>query len=110
MTTATLALVLGVCVGMAAIVFVRRGTSPPTAVAVGEVGATGVALTALSPHGIVRAVGEEWSAMADGAPIAAGESIRIVARHGLRVQVRRLGGGSAATDKAFRDARAIGRR
>jgi membrane-bound serine protease (ClpP class) len=51
-------------------------------------GTTGVAKTALSPKGIVHAVGEEWSArVVDDAAVERGEPVRVVGQHGLTLLV-----------------------
>ncbi|MGH9414494.1 MAG: NfeD family protein, partial [Terriglobales bacterium] len=52
----------------------------------GLLGEAGVALTALALHGTVLVHGERWSAIAH-APIAAGQPIRILAVHGLKLEV-----------------------
>ena len=55
------------------------------------VGASAVAVTDLSPDGVVRLQDEEWSAvLAVGQSVAAGETVEVVAREGLRLRVRRL--------------------
>jgi membrane-bound ClpP family serine protease len=54
----------------------------------GQIGREGVAVTPLTPHGVVRVDAEEWSAIAHGRPIEPGEDVEVVARHGLRLRVR----------------------
>lgn len=51
------------------------------------VGQAGVARSALAPEGIVRADGEEWSAVAAGGAIAAGAAVRVLRVDGLRLIV-----------------------
>lgn len=50
-------------------------------------GAEGVAVSALSPEGIVRARGEEWTAVSLNGPVPAGGRIQVVRRAGVRVEV-----------------------
>lgn len=51
------------------------------------VGQAGIARSALAPEGIVRADGEEWSAVAAGGAIAAGAAVRVLRVDGLRLIV-----------------------
>ncbi len=53
-------------------------------------GAPGLALTDLTPTGTVRVAGEEWGAEAEDGPIRQGDAVRVVARQGLRLVVRRV--------------------
>ena len=53
------------------------------------IGATGVALTALDPQGVVRVRGEEWTAEAVDDPIAEGTEVEVLAIDGLTLKVRR---------------------
>lgn len=55
------------------------------------VGALGVARSDLAPAGIVRAAGEEWTAMSAGDSIAAGSPVRILRVDGLRLIVEAAG-------------------
>jgi membrane-bound ClpP family serine protease len=105
MPIVVVALVLGICIGIAASAArgTRRGAVSRSPAA--EVGLIGVAVTALGPHGVVHVDYEDWSATTDGASVAAGEPVRVLGRCGLRLRVRRAAGGGAATDKAVRDAR-----
>jgi membrane-bound ClpP family serine protease len=48
-----------------------------------------VALTALSPEGVVRVQSEEWTAVAMDEPIPAGTPVEVVSVEGLRLYVRR---------------------
>ena len=52
-------------------------------------GKGGLAVTDLGPEGLVRLGGEQWSALAEGGPIKAGEKVNVVGRDGLRLLVRR---------------------
>lgn len=55
-------------------------------------GATGVAKSDLAPQGIVLVQAEEWTAVALGARIRAGERVQVVGREGLLLSVRPLTG------------------
>jgi membrane-bound ClpP family serine protease len=50
-------------------------------------GAPGVAVTALSPEGIVRARGEEWTAVSLNGSVAAGGRVHVVRADGVRLEV-----------------------
>ena len=50
-------------------------------------GAEGVAVTDLDPEGIVKVQGEDWSAVAINAPVAAGTQVQVVRRGGVRLEV-----------------------
>lgn len=52
-------------------------------------GKTGVALTDLSPEGVVQVQSEMWTAVAGDAPIHAGETVEVIGSDGLRLRVRR---------------------
>jgi membrane-bound serine protease (ClpP class) len=52
-------------------------------------GTAGVAVTDLSPAGLVQMSGEQWSAVAEGGAISAGERVEVVGRDGLKLRVRR---------------------
>ena len=52
-------------------------------------GGVATTLTDLAPNGQVRLAGEQWSAVADEGRIAAGETVEVVGRDGLRLHVRR---------------------
>jgi len=81
---ATVAVVSALIVGAA----VRLRTRPALATATERlIGAAGVAQSALDPDGTVRLAGQLWSAHADGLPVEAGESVRVVSRHGLTLHV-----------------------
>ncbi|MGQ9478045.1 MAG: NfeD family protein [Candidatus Bipolaricaulia bacterium] len=54
------------------------------------IGAQGLAVTDLTPRGIVWADGEEWTAEALDPPIAKGEEVKIVQVDGLLVKVERV--------------------
>ena len=51
------------------------------------VGTLGVARSDLAPGGLVRAAGEEWTALSAGGSIAAGSAVRILRIEGLRLIV-----------------------
>jgi membrane-bound serine protease (ClpP class) len=51
------------------------------------VGSLGVARTELAPTGIVRAGGDEWSALSEGGPIPQGAAVRVRRVDGLRLIV-----------------------
>lgn len=51
------------------------------------VGATGVAVSDLTPDGLVHVKSEEWTATAREGSIKKGESVKVVAIHGLRLYV-----------------------
>jgi len=53
-------------------------------------GQTGVAKTDIAPRGVVLVNGEDWDAMADGAPISRGERIAVDFVEGLTLHVRKL--------------------
>jgi membrane protein implicated in regulation of membrane protease activity len=75
--------------------FVREAyTVHPRPAADGMLGATAVAEEPLAPEGVVRVGPELWRArLAKGeAPVAAGESVRIVAVEGLTLRVSRSAG------------------
>ena len=75
--------------------FVREAyTVEPRPAAGGMLGATAVAEEPLAPEGVVRVGPELWRArLAKGeAPVAAGESVRIVAVEGLTLRVSRSAG------------------
>jgi len=81
-------------VGVTAAVFVLavaaglRGLARgPMTGAVGMVGGTGVARSALDPAGEVFVQGELWRAVAEGGPINIGEAVRITAVDGLTLKV-----------------------
>ncbi len=53
------------------------------------VGAYGVAKTVLNPQGTVLVKSEEWSAVAQDAPIQPGEAVRVVSAEGLTLKVEK---------------------
>jgi membrane-bound serine protease (ClpP class) len=55
------------------------------------VGATGVALSALDPQGVVQVQSETWSATTVAEWVNAGETVEVVGRDGLYLRIRRLG-------------------
>jgi membrane-bound serine protease (ClpP class) len=62
---------------------------PPATGAEGLVGALATARTDLSPTGKVFLKGEWWEAEAEGAPVQAGERVRVQAVEGFQLRVRR---------------------
>lgn len=52
-------------------------------------GQDGVAISDLTPRGTVRIRGEDWSAIADVTPIAAGETVEVLAVEGVTLRVHR---------------------
>jgi membrane-bound serine protease (ClpP class) len=52
-------------------------------------GQEGVATSDLTLRGTVRVGGEDWSAIADGRPIAAGEAVEVLAVEGITLRVHR---------------------
>lgn len=53
------------------------------------IGAEGVAITDLSPQGVIRAGNEEWTAFSTGGEIHAGEEVFVVAAEGVHLMVVR---------------------
>ena len=62
-------------------------------------GVRGTTRTALNPEGVVHVQGQLWSARVRSGQLQAGESIRIVARHGLVLEVESTTIRGAATHK-----------
>jgi len=52
-------------------------------------GQDGVAISDLAPRGTVRVAGEDWTAVAQAAPIKAGEAVEVLAVEGVILHVRR---------------------
>ncbi|HZC04788.1 MAG TPA: NfeD family protein [Ktedonobacterales bacterium] len=52
-------------------------------------GKEGIATSALSPSGVVRVDGEDWSAIADVEPINSGERVEIIGVEGVTLRVHR---------------------
>jgi len=76
---------LGVAVGVRALY--RRPTTGPE----GMIGTTGVVKADLAPEGQVMVEGELWRAIAEDAPVPAGERIEVRAVEGLTLRVARAG-------------------
>jgi membrane-bound serine protease (ClpP class) len=53
------------------------------------VGKLGKARSALAPEGTVLVGSEEWSAVAEGGAVAAGEAVEVLAQEGNKLKVRR---------------------
>lgn len=49
--------------------------------------AEGVAVSDLSPRGVVRVHGEEWSAVSLNGPVSAGTSVQVIGRRGVHLEV-----------------------
>jgi membrane-bound serine protease (ClpP class) len=62
-------------------------------------GARGTTRTALNPDGVVHVQGQLWSARVCSGQLEAGESIQVVARHGLVLEVESTTFRGAATHK-----------
>jgi len=67
----------------------RARHRPPMAINPADVGSTGLAVTDLVPSGSVRIRGAEWKADAEGGVIRQGDPVKVIARNGLRLVVRR---------------------
>jgi len=60
------------------------------------VGTLGSVATALEPNGVIRAVGEQWTARsADGSTIPLGAAVRVVALDGLVLVVEEIPGATS---------------
>ncbi|MGQ9501467.1 MAG: NfeD family protein [Anaerolineae bacterium] len=53
------------------------------------VGSTGVAVSDLTPQGVVQAAGEQWTAIVVEGDVRAGEEVVVIGHEGLRVKVRK---------------------
>ena len=81
------ALVVG---GLEVLYFYRRMRGEKVVTGVENlVGATGQVTTALAPSGQIRVLGETWEARA-AAAVPAGETVRVVAVNGLKLEVERV--------------------
>ncbi len=69
----------------------RSRRLPPMVIGPAAVGATGVAVTDLTPSGVVRVQGAEWDAEVLDGPVSSGEAVEVAARRGLHLIVRRVG-------------------
>jgi membrane-bound serine protease (ClpP class) len=67
----------------------RTRRKQATTGAEGLVGHVGVALTELSPEGLVRAEGERWNALSEEGPIEAGARVVVVGMDGLTLRVKK---------------------
>ena len=52
-------------------------------------GKEGVATSELAPRGVVRVAGEDWTAIADAAPISQGEMVEVIGVEGVMLRVHR---------------------
>ncbi len=50
-------------------------------------GVMGTAVSGLSPEGVVRIRGENWSAVSLNGPVAVGEPVQVLGVHGIRLEV-----------------------
>jgi membrane-bound ClpP family serine protease len=74
----------------------ERDHAPPSIV-----GAEGTVVSALSPEGVVRAGGEEWTAVSLNGPVPVGARVQVVRRTGVRIEVWRDDLDEVATDNHF---------
>jgi membrane-bound serine protease (ClpP class) len=70
---------------------IRALYAPSPTGAHGMLAKTGIARTALAPEGQVLIEGELWRAVAQGAPVAAGDRVRVTGMDGLTLTVVRAG-------------------
>ncbi|HEV8532280.1 MAG TPA: nodulation protein NfeD [Methylomirabilota bacterium] len=68
---------------------VRAMRRPPTTGAAGMIGQRAVVRAALDPEGQVQLDGEIWRAVAEDAPVPAGETVRVTGVDGLTLRVSR---------------------
>ena len=68
---------------------VRAMVRPPTTGAAGMIGQHAVVRAALDPEGQVQLDGELWRAVAEDAPVPAGETVRVTGVDGLTLRVSR---------------------
>jgi membrane-bound ClpP family serine protease len=87
---------LGTLLALLAISVHRR----PRAASLSElIGACGATRTVLDPDGVVHVCGQLWSAHLTVGQLGSGEPIRVVARHGLVLEVESTTSPGAATQK-----------
>jgi membrane-bound serine protease (ClpP class) len=86
----TVALVTGLFFAYAVAKVVQARRRPPVTGKEGLIGRVAQARTILDPDGTVFVQGELWHATAIDGPLAAGESVEIVAIEGFRLQVRKV--------------------
>jgi membrane-bound ClpP family serine protease len=63
----------------------HRGSTPPAVP--GLEGAEGFAVSELTPDGIVRVNGENWTARSVNGPVAAGTAVQVLRTRGVRLEV-----------------------
>ena len=68
---------------------IRAMMRPPTTGAAGMIGQRAVVRAALDPEGQVQLDGELWRAVAEDAPVPAGETVRVTGVDGLTLRVSR---------------------
>lgn len=62
---------------------------PPVIQVAAPMGALGVAVSDLAPHGVVQWHSEQWTAVAVEGPISAGEDVEVVRSEGVKLCVRK---------------------
>lgn len=93
-------LLIGISIAMGAFFFlivravVTSRRTPAVSGAAPLIGSIATVRVALDPRGIVHTRGEEWSALTLGAPIAAGEVVRVKRIEGLTLEVEPVETGS----------------
>jgi membrane-bound serine protease (ClpP class) len=90
----------GLALGAAIIRLARRIQHlPPLSGLEQLIGARGVARSGLDPDGVVHVRGQLWSAHSRSGALGRGESVRVLARHGLVLEVESADYRAAATQK-----------
>jgi membrane-bound serine protease (ClpP class) len=91
---------VGLGVGLTFARIARRIRTLPPIISLEQlVGARGVSRSGLDPEGVVHVQGQLWSARARGPHLGPGEPVRVLARHGLILEVESAARRSAATQK-----------
>jgi membrane-bound serine protease (ClpP class) len=99
-----LLLVAGVIAGLTLAIVgaaVRVHRRPPIVAWSPQPGALGVASTALAPEGIVQVGGQSWSARLLAGSLAPGQSVRVLSRSGLTLEVVPTENGVANKEEGF---------
>jgi membrane-bound serine protease (ClpP class) len=84
---AVLAVVIVGLLAAALVVVIRSRKLPVVSGRESLVGASGTAVSDLSPRGLVQVRGELWTAVAQGGPIRKGDEVRVVGSAGLSLRV-----------------------
>jgi membrane-bound serine protease (ClpP class) len=84
---AVLAVVIVGLLAAALVVVIRSRKLPVVSGRESLVGASGTAVSDLSPRGLVQVRGELWTAVAQGGPIRKGDEVRAVGIEGLSLKV-----------------------